>query len=115
MSGRRLEKLNQFIREEVSRIIDRELEFPEEMFATVTRVDTSPDKHYADVFVSLLGSEPKKILEILEENVYNIQQKLNRRLRIRPVPKITFLIDEEEMRREVVEKSLGELKRKGEI
>ncbi len=110
-SERRLAKLNNLLREELSKILDREIEFPEGSLITVTRAQTSPDARYAGIFISILGKEEKKILEILSKNVYNIQQILNRRLKMRPVPKINFEIDEEELRREKVEKSLGELKR----
>ena len=111
----RLKRINDLLREELSKILDRELEFPENSMVTVTRVETSPDGHYAPVFLSALGAEKKTILEILEKKVYNIQQLLNRRLRMRPVPKISFAIDEGEERRENIERSLSELKRKGEM
>lgn len=114
-SDRRVEQLNILLKEELSGIVDREIEFPEKTLATITRVEISPDKHYAAVLVSLLGKQPKEALEILQKNVYNIQKLLNRRLRIRPVPKISFELDKEELKRERIEKSLAYLKKKGEI
>lgn len=114
-SERRLQKLDQVLREEIAKILDREIEFPAEMIVTVTRLSVSPDARIASAFVSILGGDGKTALEILAKNVYHIQQLLNRRLPIRPVPKIHFAIDEEEMKREGVEKSLAELKRKKEI
>ena len=57
----------------------------------------------------------KSALEILKKNIYHIQQAVNRRMRTRPVPKITFHIDEEEERRERVEHSLAKLKHKGDL
>lgn len=112
---RRIQKINNLLREEISKTLDRELDFPEGSFVTVTRTQTSYDKHYAVVFLSIISGEPKKILEILRKNVYNIQQIINHKVRMRPVPKISFSIDGEEMRREEIEKSLAGLKRKGEI
>lgn len=114
-SERRIEKLNIFFRDEIARIIDREVEFLENALVTVTLVSVSPDMHYADVFISVLGGNDKEALEILQKNVYNIQQILNRKVRMRPVPKIRFMLNENEVRRETVEKSLAELKRKGEV
>lgn len=113
-SERRVEKLNNLVREELARILDREFEFPQNAMLTVTRVSISPDGHYADVLVSIIGSKGKT-LEILAKNVYTIQQMLNRRMRVRPVPKIRFALDEAELKREGVEKSLSDLKKKGEI
>ena len=112
---RRIEQISILLKEELSKIIDREIEFPGETLVTVIRVEISPDKHYAAVLVSLLGEQPRKALEILQKNVYNIQKLLNRKVRMRPVPKIHFGLDREELKREGVEKSLADLKKKGEI
>ena len=120
---RRVEQVNILIRDELANIIDREVDLPEKTFVTITRVDTSRDLRYANVFISVLGEEKEAenvkeseyVLDIIEKNIYNIQQTLNRRLRMRPVPKIKFLIDREEIKREIIEKSLAELKKKGDL
>jgi len=114
-SPRRLEKLSNLLKEEIARIIDREVEFPEDAIATITRVEVSPDVHYAAVFLSLLGIKPGDALAVLKKNIYSLQQILNRRVRMRPVPRIKFMIDEGEVKREGVERSLAELKQKGEV
>ncbi|MBI2122394.1 MAG: 30S ribosome-binding factor RbfA [Candidatus Sungbacteria bacterium] len=114
-SERRIEKLNNLLREEIAKIVDRELEFTEGALVTITRTDISEDLYYAAVFFSVFGGEAKKILEILQKNVYNIQQILNRKLRMRPVPKIRFEIDHGEKNREDIEQKIAELKRRGEL
>lgn len=112
-SPRRVEKLNNLIREELAIILERDIEFPDSTLVTVTRVVISPDGHYASAMISVMGkSEPFAVLAILEKNIYHIQQTVNRRMRVRPVPKIAFRIDEEEERRERVEESLAELRKK---
>lgn len=111
----RLQKLNELLKEEIAKIIEREVEFPEGILVTVTRVNISSDCYYASVLISILGEEVKGAMEILSKNVYHIQQILNRKVRMRPVPQIHFAMDEEELRRENVEKSLAELKRKGDL
>jgi len=103
------------LREELSKILDRDLEFPALTFVTVTHVKTSSDGHYGNAYVSILGNDPKMALAILKKNIYHIQKAVNRRLRIRPVPKLTFKIDKEEFNRERVEKRIAGLKRKGEL
>ena len=45
-SLRRLEKLNMLLKEELARIIDREVDFPAGTLVTITRVETSSDMHY---------------------------------------------------------------------
>jgi len=114
-SPRRREKLNNLLREELSKVLDREFEFPKNTFVTITRAEISSDGHYGNIFVSLLGAEPENAFEILQKNIGTIQHFLNRRLRIRPVPKIRFVIDKDEFQRERIEKSLAELKKKGDI
>ena len=114
-SERRIEKLQMLLREEIARILDREYEFPSGTLVTVTRIDISPDKRYAAVFISLLGVDPLGALALIKKSVYHIQQMLNRTLRMRPVPQIHFELDKAELQRESIEKSLAQLKRKGEL
>lgn len=137
-SDRRTQKLGEVLREEIAKILDREIEFAEGAIVTLTRVAVSPDARYATAFISILpvrsqspkatadsqanrtsngvlGGGKKETLEILDKNVYNIQQFLNRRLRMRPVPQIRFALDEQEVQRERIEKSLAELKRDSQL
>jgi len=114
-SPRRIERLNELFREQIAGVIDREVEFAEGAFVTLTRVEISPDARHANAYISVLGGDEKDALVILEQNVYDIQQIINRTMRMRPVPKIRFAIDKEEERRQRVEGSLGTLKRKEEL
>ena len=114
-SPRRIEKLNILFREQIASIVDREVEFADGVFVTITRVAISSDARHANAYISVLGGEEYLALAMLEKNVYHIQQQVNRAIRMRPVPKIRFAIDEEERRREEVERSLGAIKQKGEL
>ena len=109
------EKLNMLLRDELGKIVDREIEFPNNTLVTLTRVITSSDLRYATIFYSVLNSDESSAQKILAKNIYHIQQQLNRILRMRPVPKIRFAIDEEEVRRELVEQSLAKIKQNIEI
>lgn len=111
---KRIEKVNELIKEELAKIIERMVEFPEGALVTVTRVEVSEDKLYANAFFSLLsgsGVSEIEILNLLKKNVYIIQQALNKKLRIRPVPKIRFFIDEAEKKRERIEELLSNLEK----
>lgn len=114
-SPRRIEQLSVLLKEEVSKIVDRELEFPEGCLVTLTRMAISKDARYATIFFSVLGAEESSIAGVFEKNIYPIQQMLNRAVPIRPVPQIRFQPDRAEDRRERVEKSLAELKRAGKL
>ena len=109
------EKLNMLLRDELGKIIDRDIEFAEGALVTITRVVTSSDIRYATVMLSVLNGSDSNVLELLAKNIYGIQQRLNRILRMRPVPRIRFAIDEEELRRESVEQSLAKIRQKGEL
>ncbi|MBI3421302.1 MAG: 30S ribosome-binding factor RbfA [Candidatus Sungbacteria bacterium] len=114
-SERRIEQLSILLKEEIAKIVDRELEFPEGGMVTLTRVVVSRDARYATVFFSVLGTEESVVADLFGKNIYRIQQLLNRAVRMRPVPQIRFAPDQEEARREGVEASLAALKREGEI
>ncbi|MFY9463226.1 MAG: ribosome-binding factor A [Candidatus Sungiibacteriota bacterium] len=114
-SPRRIEKLDILFREQIASIVDREIEFSDGVFVTITRVMISSDARHANAYISVFGGDERDALAILQKNVYHIQQAVNRAVRMRPVPKIRFAIDEEERRREEVERSLGAMKQKGEI
>lgn len=108
---RRIEKVNELVKEVVADIILREVQFPAGALATLTRVSTSPDLHYADVFVTIFPGDrevQKEALLLLKKSTREIQRQLNRKLRMRPVPRILFLIDEEERKRERVEELLAQ-------
>jgi ribosome-binding factor A len=57
MQGKRLDRVNQLIKEEISTLLQRELKDPRLGFVTVTEVETSKDLRSAKVFVSVLGDE----------------------------------------------------------
>src|SRR3989344_4701858 len=109
--AKRVEKVNELIKEVIAGILLREIQFPEGTLVTITRIESSRDLHYANVFVTVFSSHEadaqKEVLILLGKRVGDIQHKLNKSLRMRPVPRILFRIDEEEMRRERVEELLG--------
>lgn len=107
---RRIEKVNELLKEVIANIILREVQFPAGTMATLTRVSVSPDLHYADVFVTIFAGDrevQQEALLLLKKSTREIQRQLNRKLRMRPVPRILFLVDEEEKRRERIEELLA--------
>ena len=104
---RRIEKINMLLKEVLAGIIDREVEFPQGSLVTLTRVSVSSDGRYASAFFSAFGVSQDAMLELLKKNMYTIQQLINKKLRMRPVPQIHFALDEDEMRREGVEKAVS--------
>jgi ribosome-binding factor A len=87
----RIPKINQLIKKEVSQALLREMDFPENILVTITRVETYDDLLQAKVSVSVFPEEKtKETLKALDKAVYLLQQRINKRLRMRPIPKIFF-------------------------
>jgi ribosome-binding factor A len=95
MQGKRLERVNQLIREEVSLLLQRELKDPRLGFVTVTEVDVSPDLRLAKVFVSVLGDEAQWVssLEALASARGFIRNWLRHHLDLRVTPELSFRPD----------------------
>jgi len=99
------------MQEEISNIIRRDITPIDGVLITVTHVQASDDLYYATVFVSILAPSPEveaEALAALQRETGAVQHRVNRKLRMRPVPKITFAIDVKEQRRERIEKLLAE-------
>lgn len=109
----RLQRVNQLLKKELSRLLLKEMEFPPDVLTTITRLETTKDLRESNVFVSVFPKEKsEKICLILNKSVYSLQPKLNKRLKMRPLPKIRFL--EEKLISEAgrIEEILAELKKK---
>lgn len=91
MSARRIEKINKLLAQEVSRLFLTEIDFPEGIIATVGNIDTSPDLNYADVLIAILpDNKTGTALAIIRKKTYKMQKLIDRRLKMRPVPKLRF-------------------------
>lgn len=95
MSGRRVERLAEQIREEVSLIIDGDLVDPRIGLATITEVRVTPDLSHAKIFVSVEGSddEAKETMEALKHAAGFIRHQLGFVLRMKRIPELHFVYD----------------------
>lgn len=110
MNSHRLEKIKDLLRDEVGKIIKDEFEFEEWPIVTVTRTEISKTLEHATVFISILPqTKAKAVLKKIKSRIYFLQQILNKRLSMRPVPKIRFEIDRTEERADRIEKILNKL------
>ena len=110
--SKRIQRINQLIKKELSQIILREIEFPQDVLVTITRVEISANLIEGNIWISVLPEEKlKRILEILNKNIYFLQQKLNKRLTMRPIPRIKFLEERKTSEASRIEEILEELKK----
>jgi ribosome-binding factor A len=95
MQGKRLERVNQLIKEEISMLLQRELKDPRLGFVTVTEVDVAPDLKHAKVYVSVLGPEERwaSSLAALDSARGFVWNWLRRHLDLRVTPEIAFRPD----------------------
>ncbi len=93
MSSLRQKKVNELIRRELSKIIIREFEAPENSLVTIVDVDTSSDLFSAKVSVSIFPvDKAKKTFGSLRKMAGFCQKLLNRRLKMKMIPRINFYL-----------------------
>ena len=95
MQGKRLDRVNQLIKEEISTLLQRELKDPRLGFVTVTGVETSKDLRVAKVFVSVLGDEGQwtASLAALASARGFVRNWLRQHLDLRVTPEVDFRAD----------------------
>ncbi len=114
-NSHRADRLADQIREDVADLVNRQLCDPRIGFTTVTRVELSADFQFARVFVSVLGDESarQQTLEGLARATGYVRHEIGRRLRLRRVPEVAFVLDrspEEALRLEQLIEKLHEEK-----
>ncbi len=103
----RSERVGKLIREELSKMILREVELP--ALATITEVEVDKKLDGARVKVSVIPAiAEKKVLDELAKNAGHLQYLLLRKINIKPMPRIFFEIDHGFENAAKVEKLLGE-------
>lgn len=111
MSDRRQERVGDLIRDEVSQIIQREMDDPRLGMVSITQVEMSPDLRYARLFVSVYGSETEQrdALVALNNASGFIRRTLAPRLRMRAIPELSFRLDRSMAHAESIARILREL------
>src|SRR5580704_7168068 len=96
MSSRRIAKVAEAVREQVSTAILFGLKDPRVKNVTVTRVEVSPDLRNAKVYVSVMGDEKTQRLTLrgLQSARGFLQAKFAERVQIRYTPLLHFQLDQ---------------------
>lgn len=107
----KLAKINELIKEELSNILLREEEFGEGVLATILAVDTTEDQKEATVIFSVWpDNKGGEVQKKLNAHIWQIQQFLNKRLKIHPVPKIRFSLNTDEAESQHIEELINKTK-----
>src|SRR5438874_8312914 len=117
MQGRRVDRIEEQVRIELSEIIEREIQDPRIGLTTVTAVKVSPDLQHAHIFVTVLGDavQRKKTLDGLRSAASFIRRSLSKRLHhLRRIPELSFDYDENVEKSIRIEELLEQIKPKEE-
>ena len=111
MSKERAQRFNELIKKELGKIIFNFLDAKPGVLVTITQVLTNPNLFTSNIYISVYPpSEAEEILDKLNRSIYLIQQLLNRKLEVRPVPKIIFKHDKNPEEASEIEKIIEKIK-----
>lgn len=90
--SRRTEKVSSTLQQIVGDYLNQ-LELP--ALTTVSKAEVTPDLKWCKVWFTVMGGKEhqNKVLEELQENLYDIQGAINRKLKMKIVPRVKFVID----------------------
>jgi ribosome-binding factor A len=93
--NRRTIRINQLLREELSRLVQVEIKDPRVRSVTITRVDATQDLSYADVYVRTLTEDApvEDAISGLESAEGFVRRRLGRELHLRRIPDFRFHAD----------------------
>lgn len=95
MSEKRIERINELIRDELSDIIRKEVKDPRLGWVTVTRARISGDLRHVKVYISVLGNDAARVasMEVLQGATGFLRRHLGGRIQLRHTPELTFRYD----------------------
>ena len=117
MQERRIGRIEEQFRIEISEILEREIQDPRIGLVTVTAVKVSPDLRHARVFVTVLGNadQQKKTIEGLKSAASYARRSLSKRLHhLKRIPELAFDYDESIEKTIRLEELLDQIKSKEE-
>jgi len=111
--SRRTRQVGEFMREELTDIIRREVKDPRIGFFSLTAVDMSPDLRSAKIYVSVLGTDEERgsTLTALRSASGFIRFHLKPRLRMRQIPDLDFRDDRSMEHAAAIAKTITEINR----
>ena len=94
-SSERALRVARVVRAEIALLLTRGLKDPRVGFVSIMEVRMSPDLHYANVYVSMYGTEKemKSSLIGLRNSAGWIRKQLGQKLRLRLTPDVRFFKD----------------------
>lgn len=116
--SRRTDRLGEQFREEIGKLLQKGLKDPRvSSLTSITRVTITEDLSYAKILVSVMGTDKEKTDSLigLNNSAGFIRGVLGKSLKIRKIPELKFVLDENLEHAMHIEEILAELKQKGEL
>lgn len=113
---RRSDQVAERIHRLVGDAFERELEFPEGVLPTISRVDVEPDLKRANIYITVLPfNRSEEVMQYLIRNRKRIQQSVVRQLTMKFVPDLFFISDAQTEHADQIERIIdAEAKARGE-
>ena len=108
----RIEKVNSIIKRELGTIILKEIDIFPGILLTITRVESSTNLFNCKVYISVIPEDRfDEVKGLLDRHIYMLQQKLNKQMKMRPVPKIEFFKEKKTAEAGRIEELLDHIRR----
>jgi len=89
-----MHRVNSLIQSTLATLINREFQEFRSYLLTITHIETSKDLSYAKVYFLLHDeSKEKEVLDLLGQYAHEFQKRLNTKIRLRKIPKLSFYPD----------------------
>jgi len=108
----RIEKIESLMRQVLGQMIEREFTPPEGTLVSLTQISVSGNLQEAKVYVGIIPDDAAEpVFRRLARGVRFFQSAVNKKLKMRPVPKIIFILDRQGRQAQNVETILEQLKK----
>ncbi len=96
MGQLRVEKVQELIKQEISKIVLTEIKDPRVGFVTITQVEVTGDLLSAKIYVSLMGSDEQKAdtWKGLQSSLGYMRSEIGKRIRMRLTPTLSLHLDD---------------------
>ena len=96
MGQLRVEKVQELIKQEISKIVLTEIKDPRVGFVTITQVEVTGDLLSAKIYVSLMGSDEQKAdtWKGLQSPLGYMRSEIGKRIRMRLTPTLSLHLDD---------------------
>lgn len=107
----RMKQIDELILRALSNIIRQEIDIPDDIFFTITKVITSRDLSMAKVFYITQPEEKHAIAaNIIKKNKKIINELIEEEIIIRKLPKFKFIFDKKELEALKINEKISKLK-----